>query len=69
LSVLVLPEAPPLRPTQSLIAPTGDLAENRRRMVLLTEQGNLQIREVRTGDLNEQTGVVEIFTLLPDGED
>ena len=69
MSVLVLPEAPPLRLTQSLIAPTGGLAENRRRMVLLTEQGNLQIREVRTGDLNEQTGVVEIFTLLPDDED
>lgn len=69
LSTLVLPEAPPLRLTQSLIAPIGSLGENRRRMVLLTEQGNLQIREVQTGSLSEQTGVVEIFTLLPDGED
>lgn len=69
LTALVLPEAPPLRPAQSLIAPTGCLGENRRRMVLLIEQGNLQVREVQTGPLSEQTGVVEIFTLLPDGDD
>ena len=69
LTALLLPEAPPVRPAQSLITPAGSLAENRRRMVLLIEQDNLQIREVQTGALSEQTGIVEIFTLLPDSED
>lgn len=69
LTVLVLPEAPPVRTAQSLIAPTGSLGENRRHLVLLTEQGNLQIREVQTTSLHEQTAAVEIFTLLPDSED
>jgi len=65
-AALLLPEAPPLRPDQSLIAPAGLLGENRRRIVLLLEQENLQIREVQTGQLSEQTGIVEIYSLHPD---
>lgn len=68
-AALILPEAPPLRPNQSLIAPAGALGENRRRLVLLIEQKNLLIREVRTGELGEQTGAIEVYTVFPDHAD
>ena len=32
----------------------------------MIEQGNLSIREIRTGALREQTGAVEIFTIFPE---
>ena len=35
-------------------------------ILLMVEQNNLNIREVRTGPLREQTAAVEIFTVFPE---
>ena len=66
---LILPETPPLRTTQSLVAPPGFLKENTRGIVALVEQGNLSIREIQTSQLDEQTGSLEIFSIRPENED
>lgn len=65
-AALMLPSAPPLRPSQSLVLPAGMLRENTRRIVVLIENDNLEIREVRATSLDEQTGAIEIFNVLPD---
>ena len=67
-AALILPETPPLRSSQSLVVPPGLLGENSRRIVLLVEQDNLAIREVRTTGIDEQTSSVEIFSMRPDEE-
>ncbi len=66
---LILPEAPPLRSTQSLVVAPGILKENARRIIVLVAQGNLSIHEVQTTQLEEQTGSLEIFSALPEGEE
>ena len=62
---LLLP-ATPVHPEQTLVVPSGLLHEDLRHVVLMIEQGNLSIREIRTGALREQTGAVEIFTIFPE---
>ena len=62
---LLLP-ATPVHPEQTLVVPSGLLHEDLRHVVLMIEQGNLSIREIRTGTLREQTGAVEIFTIFPE---
>ncbi|AXS79393.1 hypothetical protein [Dechloromonas sp. HYN0024] len=65
-AALMLPSAPPLRPTQSLVLPAGLLRENTRRIVVVIEADNLEIREVQSTSLDEQTSAIEIFNVLPD---
>lgn len=65
-NALILPETPPLRPHQALVLPTGLLRENTRRIVVLVERDNLEIREVQATHLDEQTSSVEVFSVLPD---
>ena len=63
---LILPEAPPLRLTQSLIVPAGALKEDKSTIVVLCEKDHLAIREVRATELIEQTSSVEVFSIIPD---
>lgn len=65
-AALILPATPPLRPTQSLVVPAGLLRENTRRIILMIEAGNLEVREVQATSLEEQTSAIEIFSVLPD---
>jgi len=66
IAALILPETPPLRPNESLVVPSGFLKENLGRIVVMVEEGNLKIREVRTNQLSEQTSAVEVFSVSPD---
>ena len=66
LAALILPPAPPLHPTQSLVLPSGLLRENTRRIIVMIEAGNLEIREIQATSLDEQTSTIEIFSVLPD---
>lgn len=68
-NALVLPETPPLRMSQSLIVAPGQLREDSRQIVLLIEQDNLAIHEVRTTGIDEQTSSVEIFPIRPEEMD
>lgn len=65
-NALILPETPPLRPHQALVLPTGLLREHTRRIVVLVERDNLEIRQVQATHLDEQTSSIEVFSLLPD---
>ena len=65
-SALLLPPTPPLRPTQSLVVPTGLFRENTRRIIVVLEEDNLEIREVQATHLDEQTSSIEIFSVSPD---
>jgi hypothetical protein len=62
---LILPEAAPLRPSQSLIVPTGSLKDEKHKIIVLIEKENLEIREVRTTNLDEQTSRIEVFSVSP----
>lgn len=65
-AALMLPPTPPLRPTQSLVVPAGLLKENTRRIIVLLEENNLEIREMQATHRDEQTSAIEIFSVLPD---
>lgn len=64
---LILPATPPLRTTQSLIVPPGLIRENTKRVVVVLEDENQNVRRLQATRLCEQTGSVEIFSVLPDG--
>lgn len=68
-SALILPETPPLRKGQSLVVAPGLLTEGSRQIVLLVQQENLSIREVRATGIDEQTSSVEIFPISPEDMD
>lgn len=65
-AALLLPETPPLHPTESLVLPSGILKENSGRIVIMVEGENLEIREVRTTQLNEQSSSIEVFSVARD---
>ena len=69
LSALILPEMLPLRTGQTLVAPTGQLKEQEVRLIVLVEQGNIEIREVRPTVLTEQTSSIDVFSVEPDESD
>ena len=66
IEALILPATPPLRPMQSLVLPAGLLKENTRRIIVMLEAENLEIREVQATHLEEQTNTIEIFSVSPD---
>lgn len=66
IAALILPETLPLRKGESLVVPTGVLKEDTRRIILVVEKDNLEIREIRTSHLAEQTSTIEVFSVLPD---
>jgi hypothetical protein len=65
-AALILPHTPPLRQSELLVVPTGVLKENTRGIVVLIENQNLAIREVRAASLDERTSSIEVFSVLPD---
>lgn len=65
-AALILPATPPLRPHQSLVVPTGLLDRQMRRVVILLEGNNLNVRELRPTGLDEQSSSVEIFSVSSD---
>lgn len=64
--VLILPKVAPLRVDELLVTPSGFLDERPEHLVLVIEQENLEIREVRNTQLNEQTAHIEVFLIEPD---
>lgn len=66
-AALILPPTPPLRPTQSLVVPTGLINESTRKIIVLLEDENLKIQELQATGLREQTSSIEIFSLSADG--
>ena len=63
---LILPKVPPLRIDDMLVTPSGFLDEQPTRIVLVIEQGNIEVREVRNTQIDEQTAHVEVFLIEPD---
>jgi hypothetical protein len=63
--VLILPKLPPMRPSETLIAPTGTIQRGLGKLVLLVENSNLEIREMLATHLDEQTGSVEVIAMEP----
>ncbi len=66
IAALILPETPPLRPSQALIVPSGALGDAKQKIIVLIETDNLAIREVRTTHIEEQTSSIEVFSVSPD---
>ena len=66
LSALILPEIPPWRDLPALVTQTGKISGHEGSLILLIEQGNFGIREVRTTALTEQTSSIEVFSVEPD---
>lgn len=65
--VLLLPQAPPLRPFQALATPADMLGDLSEKLILLVEEGNLAVHELRATQLDEQTATIDIFNVEPDG--
>lgn len=63
LPALILPEAPPMRPQQALVVQTGSLGDEAGRLVVLVDKENLGIREIQAGNVTEQTGRIEVFSV------
>ncbi len=63
LSVLILPEIPPLRANEMLVVPTGALENHAHDFILLVEKSNLEIREVRRTGMDEQNSQIEVFSI------
>ncbi len=63
--VLILPQIPPMRTTEALVAPAGTAQRGRGKLVLLVEQDNLEIREMLATHLDEQTSSIEVIAIEP----
>ncbi len=65
-AALILPETPPLRPFESVLVASGKIDNGGAPLILLVEKDNLLIREIRTGELAEQTSSIELFSVTSD---
>lgn len=63
--VLVLPAAPVLRPGEAMVVPSGVLAGRSENLVLVVEKDNIEVREINTGQRNEQNGRIEVYGIEP----
>lgn len=68
LEALVLPPTPPFRELPALVTGTGQLSEKEARLIVLIEQGNVGVHELRPVALAEQTSSIDVFTVEPDGK-
>ncbi|MBL8396259.1 MAG: hypothetical protein JNK99_16185 [Candidatus Accumulibacter sp.] len=66
LRVLILPEIPKLRASQSLVVAAGALPKETKKLLLVIEDENLIVREVTPTCVDEQTSSVEILSIEPD---
>lgn len=64
--VLLLPALPPLRPSETMIAPVGATLPPPQRMLLVIERGNLEIRQVQAPRMEERTASVEVVAIEAD---
>lgn len=65
-AALLLPKAPPLRPSQALVVPTGMVDDPTEKLIVVVEQDNVAVYELRPTCLDERTASVEVFTVEPD---
>lgn len=63
LPALILPELPPLRETETLIVPSDQIPAQPKKLVLVLEQNNIVVRELRICRLEEQTASIESYTI------
>lgn len=66
LAALLLPELPPLRETETLIVPSDQIPAHPKKLVLVLEQENIVVRELRICRLEEQTASIESYTVQSD---
>lgn len=66
---LILPETPPFRPSTAVIVHSGQLVENSGKLIVLLEKENLEIRELHTTHIDEQTSSIEVFSVEADATD
>ena len=69
LRVLILPEIPMLRSSQLLVVASGALSKQSKKLLLIIEEQNLSVREIKSICVDEQTGSVEILSIEPDQSD
>jgi hypothetical protein len=65
-SVLILPKIKPLRSSDLLVVPSGALENQSGNLVLVVEKENVSVREVRSTQLDEQNGFIEVFSIDSD---
>lgn len=63
LHVLILPEIKTLRPAERVVTPSGALADYSGNLVLIVENGNLEVREITSTGLDEQNSHVEVYSI------
>ena len=66
LSVLILPKIPAIGGSEMMVVPSGALENRDSNHVLVIEQDNITIREVRSTHVNEQNSQIEVFSITPD---
>ena len=64
--VLVLPSAPTLRPNEALVVPSGTLGGYSRKLFLIVERDNIEVREIVTAGRDEQNGLIELYGIVTD---
>ncbi len=64
--VLVLPPTPALRPNEALVVPSGTLGGYSRKLFLIIERDNIEIREIVTAGRDEQNGLIELYGIVTD---
>lgn len=65
-TALLLPEAPPLRTSRTLVVPAGTVSDVSQKLIVLVEQHNVAVHELRATRLDEQTSSIEMFSVEPD---
>lgn len=63
--VLVLPKLLPLRPTETMVTPSGVTREGGDKLILVIERHNIELRQIRAAHLDEQTSSVEVVAIEP----
>ena len=66
ISALILPEVPSLRTSEMVVVPAGALDTHPKNFILLVEQENLKVREVRSTGIDEQNSQIEVFSIEND---
>ena len=66
LSVLILPEIRNLHSTEMLVVPSGALEHQPSKLILVVEQENIKVREVKSTRLDEQNSQIAVFSIEPD---
>lgn len=64
-AALYFPPAPPVQEYEALLLPANTRLDTSDTMILIIEQGNVSVREVRLGLREEQTARIEIFRIAP----